>query len=111
MDMAVANRDIDRIDVFPEYGDRSFVGLVPYSIDGHSSLYSVATDDVNEDNRVDIVVVNNPKNTVDIFLEYRNGSFSDQMTHSTPDIDSIIIGNVNKDNRSDCMIVVDGEMT
>jgi hypothetical protein len=44
---------------------------------------SVAVGDFNNDYRLDIIVVNFDGSTVGLFIEYGDGSFSNQITYST----------------------------
>ena len=63
----------------------------------------VAIGDFNNDSLPDIVVANYDSSSVGIFLGYRNGTFSNQMTYSTGTDStpvSIAIGDFNNDSHT-----------
>ena len=112
LDLVVANFGTNNVGVFLGYGSGQFLSQTTYFTGIDSSPISVAVDDLNNDGLSDIGVANFHKNTVGIFLNYGNRTFSPQMIYSL-EIDayprSIIITDFNKDNLPD--IVVANELT
>jgi hypothetical protein len=83
MDISIANSGADNIGIFLGYGNLSFANQTIYSTGLHSSPYSIAVGDFNNDTQLDIVVANYGSDNVGIFLGYGNGSFKNQTTYST----------------------------
>jgi hypothetical protein len=107
LDIVVANFASDNLGVFLGYGDGTFSSQVIYSTGSGSGPHSVATGDVNNDSRLDIVVANFWTNNVGIFLGHGDGTFSNQTTYST-DYDSrpssVDVGDFNNDSRLDIIV-------
>jgi hypothetical protein len=85
----------------------SFTNEITYSTGLKSSPYSIAVGDFNNDSRLDIVVANYGSNSVDIFLGYGNGSFTNQTTYSlNSDSDpySVAVSDLNNDAILDIVV-------
>ncbi|CAF5054159.1 unnamed protein product [Rotaria sp. Silwood1] len=66
---------------------------------------SVALEDFNNDNQLDIVVANFWDKTVSILIGYGNGSFRDQRTYIVGvGPQSVAVGDFNSDNRMDIVV-------
>ncbi|CAF4121645.1 unnamed protein product [Rotaria sp. Silwood2] len=110
-DMIVANYGTNSIGIFLGHGDGCFqVQITIYT--GYDSLpHSIAVNDFNNDNHLDIAVANYGTHTIGIFLGYGNGSFESQTTyttsvHSNPS--SIATGDFNNDNHLDIVVANNG---
>ncbi|CAF1966243.1 unnamed protein product [Rotaria magnacalcarata] len=77
MDIIIANSGSDNIG----YNNFSFGNTTIYS--ASPKPVSIAADDFNNDNKLDIVVANYESESVDIFLGCNNDSFTNQMRYST----------------------------
>ncbi len=107
LDIIVANFGTANVGVFLGYGDDTFNSQVTYSTGSGSGPHSVATDDVNNDSRLDIVVANFWTNNVGIFIGHGDGTFANQTTYSTDynsRPSSVAVGDFNNDNRSDIIV-------
>ena len=77
------------------------------SISYSSQPRSIAIGDLNNDNRLDIVVANSGTNTIGIFISNIDGTFSNQNTYSTGLQSrpySIVINDFNNDNYLDIAV-------
>ncbi|CAF2715852.1 unnamed protein product [Rotaria sp. Silwood2] len=103
-DIISVNTGSDSIGIFLGYGNGSFAVMITYSTGDSSIPWAAAVGYINNDGRLDIVVVNYGTNSVGIFLGYGDGSFQNHVTYSTgyqsyPT--SVVIGDFNHDNQSD----------
>ncbi|CAF1422503.1 unnamed protein product, partial [Adineta steineri] len=60
--------------------------------------------DLNNDNRLDLVVTNSNRNYIAIFIQNNNGTFGQQTTYSTGvngHIDTVVVGDFNNDGQID----------
>lgn len=113
-DIAVTNLWTNNIGIFLGYGNGSFSSQIVYNTGYNSQPMSIASGDLNNDKRLDIVVANYWANSVGIFLGYGNGSFSKQITYyigngSAPSC--IALGDFNKDNYLDIAVANSGTNT
>jgi len=70
---------------------------------------SVATADLNADNKLDIIVANTGANNVGVLLNIGNGTFIPQVTYSTGSFPSFATGaDVNGDGKSDIIVANTG---
>ncbi|CAF0789803.1 unnamed protein product [Adineta ricciae] len=88
-------------------GYGTFTGESVYSTGNNSQPRSITTADVNNDQRLDIIVVNSGTNNIGIFLGSKNGTFSDQITysldvHAQPS--SVVILDINNDTYLDIAV-------
>ena len=107
LDIIVANEGSGSVGVFLNIGNGSFTSQAIYSTAYGSHSYSVATADVNSDNKPDIVVANYGTNNVGVLLNMGNGIFSVQTTYSTgPNSQpcSVITVDVNGDSKLDIIV-------
>jgi hypothetical protein len=107
MDIGVANSGTDSIGIFLGYGNISFTNQVTYSTSPHSSPYSIAVADLNNDTRLDIVVANYDSDNVGIFLGRDNGTFTNQTTYPTGWYSfpySVAVGDFNNDTVLDIVV-------
>ena len=89
--------------IYFNYNNSAFIGQI---IDlNHEGTSSVRIDDVNADNKLDIIVTNIRSNNIDIFFNLGNGKFSEQITYSTNlEPFSIAIMDIDNDNQRDIII-------
>ena len=82
-------------------GDATFGKQITYSTSSGANPQYVCTEDVNNDNRIDIIIADVGLDGVDVLLGYGNGSFSSMTSYSTG-IGSnpywIALGDLNDDN-------------
>ncbi|CAF1601455.1 unnamed protein product [Adineta ricciae] len=83
LDMVVANYWTNDILVFLRYTNQTFADQQRYSTGRSSGPTDVISADFDNDNHLDIAVANYGTNTMGIFLNYGNGTFSSQTTYST----------------------------
>lgn len=91
------------------YGNHTFSSVDQYSlgIDSHPSSITVV--DLNNDSKLDIVVVNSGFSTIVTFLGVGNGSFTPCSTHPIPFEPYIVdmaIEDMNNDGKSDLVLIV-----
>jgi hypothetical protein len=77
--------------VLLNYGNGSFKNSWIYRTD--ALPFTMIVTDFNTDNRLDILVTNSYKRTLEILLGYGNGSFTNQMTYS------MVVGDFNSDKK------------
>jgi hypothetical protein len=107
LDIALVCYSCSNISVLFGYGDGTFVNQTTYSTGFDSGPMWVSVGDLNNDNRLDIVVANSDINNVGIFLGYDNGTFVSQTTFETgrgsrPVVTNI--GDFNNDYRQDIVV-------
>src|SRR5262249_17354436 len=87
------------------YGNGNFSIVNTYSTGQDSGPFCVVIGDLNNDDRLDIVVSNLDAGSVGVLLGYGNGTFEDQMMFSTgnefANPSSVTLGDFNGDNRLD----------
>ncbi|CAF1053779.1 unnamed protein product [Adineta steineri] len=108
LDIVVTNSWTGNIGIFFGYGNGTFKPQITYSTGSNSQPYDVAIGDFNNDNRSDIAVANYQNNNVGIFLNYGDGSFSNQITYSTGSNSGprfIGVADFNNDSQPDIMVV------
>ena len=101
IDIVSVNSKSNSISVIMGYGNGSFAEQMIYSTGDDSSPYAVVSGDVNNDNRLDLVIANKGTNNIGIFYGYNYTSFQPQQTYSITDNSSprgIIVSDLNNDN-------------
>ncbi|CAF1402668.1 unnamed protein product, partial [Rotaria sordida] len=83
LDIVVANSGLSNVAVFLGKSNGTFSSPQYYSTGNNSRPYSVATGDLNNDNRLDIVVANSGSNNIGIFLGLEVITFTRKATYST----------------------------
>ncbi|CAF1240880.1 unnamed protein product [Rotaria sordida] len=78
LDLAVTIQERDEIEIFLGYGNGLFRNKTTYSTGLNSKPYSIAVEDLNNDDTIDIVVSNQDSRNVIIYFGYGNGTFSPQ---------------------------------
>ena len=107
LDIIVANEGSSSVGVFLNIGNGSFASQSIYSTAYGSHSHSVATADINSDNKPDIIVANYGTNNIGVLLNMGNGIFSRQTTYSTgsnSQPSSVITVDVNGDNKLDIVV-------
>jgi hypothetical protein len=106
-DIAAVSYDFNHVDIILNYRNYSFHNQITYTTNIPSHPKSVVIADLNNDKQLDIIVGNFGTNTVNIFLEYGNGTFSSQPIYSTlddPGISSVAVGDFNNDSQPDIVV-------
>ncbi|CAF1481013.1 unnamed protein product, partial [Adineta steineri] len=112
LDIAIAQYGTDNIGIFLGYRHPDATrqkAVIPGS-ELHPCLIALA--DVNNDNLLDIVAINVTARSINIFLGFDNGNFSNAIRSATGNgslIQSFSIGDFNNDNRLDIVAInIDG---
>jgi hypothetical protein len=114
LDIAVANYGTNNIMILLGSGYGTISSEIIYSTGTNSQPCWIAIDDLNNDNRLDIVVANSGNDNVGILFGYGNGTFSSQITYSTgvkSQPSSVIIDDFNNDTRLDIAVANHGGNT
>ncbi|CAF1210047.1 unnamed protein product [Adineta ricciae] len=88
-------------------GTGNFTLLETYALETLADLYGPVMGDLNDDERIDIVICNYFTDTVIVFLGYGNGSFRDHTLYLVGyrfGPGSIVIGDFNNDSRLDIAV-------
>ena len=88
-----------------------FLSQTTYPTGGSSNPRGVAVNDVNGDNKPDIVVADNGADTVGVFLNRGNGTFLAQTSYTTGSGSSpygVALSDVNGDSKLDIVVANDG---
>ena len=107
LDIAVTNNLANNIVIFLAYGTDTFAGMTTYSTGDGSQPHSVATGDLNNDGRSDIIVANYGTDNVGVFLGHTNGIFDTMIIHSTGNGSapySVAVDDFNKDHNLDIVV-------
>jgi hypothetical protein len=107
-DIVSANSKMNSISVIMGYGNGSFAEQIIYPIGDKSSPFGVVAGDINNDNRLDLVVVNKGTDSIGILFGYDYTSFQSQQTYSniynlSPR--AVVVNDFNKDNILDIAAV------
>jgi hypothetical protein len=107
VDIAVVNYGTNNIGVFLQDRNESFANQTTFSTGYDSDPCSLTVADLNNDNKLDIVVANYGTNNVGVLLGHGNGTFQIQIifttgTNSYPY--SIAIDNLNSDTYLDIVV-------
>jgi hypothetical protein len=111
LDIVVVNYGTNNVGVFLQDTNGSFANQTTFSTDYDSNSYSLAVGDINNDNKLDIVVANYGTNNVGVFLGHGNGTFQIQIIFTTGVNShpySIAIGNLNNDTYLDIVVACSG---
>ena len=106
-DLVVANHGRNNIGILYGYNYATFVLHRTYSTGYRSLPGSVSVSDMNNDNRLDIVVTNELLNNIVMFLGDENGSFTNQITYSTGDDShprAMVVADMNNDTWLDIIV-------
>ncbi len=111
IDIAVVNYGTNNIGVFLQGTNGSFANQTTFSTAYDSDPYSLAVGDLNNDNKLDIIVANYGTNNVGVSLGHGNGTFAIQIIF-TIDINShpysVAIGHLNNDTYLDIVVACYG---
>ena len=111
LDIAVANRGTNEIDIALGHGNGTFTTSAIYSTGHRSSPTSIAVGDFNHDTKLDLVVANYGTGRIAMLLGHGDGTFAAQMTHplgskSRPQF--LTTGYIDSDEHLD-IVIVDSE--
>ncbi|CAF4123640.1 unnamed protein product [Rotaria sp. Silwood2] len=105
LDVAVANHGSNNVDIFLGDGMGRFVRQINYGDSFDQVPSVVATGDLNNDGRSEIIVAYNDNDNVYIHVPYDTSSFTNQMTYSTGSYPySVAVGDFNNDARLDIVV-------
>ena len=111
IDIAIVNNGTNIISILLGYGNGSFQHQTNYSTGYDSLPSSLAVGDFNNDTYLDIVVANSGTNNIGIFLNYGNGTFTNQHIYTTTLNSkplSVAVGDLNNDNILDIVVANNG---
>jgi hypothetical protein len=107
LDIVVCNANADNVGILLHYNTGALAKEISFAPGDGSRLRSLAVDDFNNDNQLDLVVVKYGTNNVGVLLGYGNGSFEQQIllnTSANSHPYSIAIGDYNKDAQLDIAV-------
>jgi len=107
LDITVANTETNNIGVFLGYGSEPFAGVIPYTTGDGSQPHTVASDDLNNDGWLDIIVANYGTDNVGVLLGGRNAIFNPIITYPTGDGSapySVAVADFNNDTYLDIAV-------
>jgi hypothetical protein len=107
-DIIISNSVKNNIAILLSTDYDTFNTPLTYSTGSKSNPNFVTTDDLDGDNRPDIIVANIDASNIGIFLNTGNGTFNDQVTYSTgfsSRPDSLTTADVNGDNKPDIIVM------
>lgn len=113
IDIVVANSGSNTIGVFLGYGNGSFTDQIIYYTSNNSNPQFVTVADLNNDSWMDVIVANRQTMNIDLFLGLGNGLLSAPKSFSTNSIyypSSVIVLDLNRDNRLDMLVVDSGNI-
>ncbi|CAF0779959.1 unnamed protein product [Adineta steineri] len=111
LDIAIANYGLNNVGVLLGHTNGTFPLQTVFSTGDLSFPTSVAVDDLNNDNELDIIVANSATENVGILFGYGNGSFTNLNMYSTgvgsiPE--AVITGDFNNDKKLDIAVIDSG---
>ncbi|CAF3764261.1 unnamed protein product [Adineta steineri] len=111
LDIAIANYDLNNVGVLLGYTNETFPLQTIFSTGDLSFPTSIAVDDLNNDNELDIIVANSATENVGILYGYGNGSFASFNMYSIgvgsiPQ--AVTIGDFNNDKKLDIAVIDSG---
>ena len=107
LDIVVADWFTENVSVLLQYNRGALKHEMSYASGGGSRLTCFVVNDINNDNRQDMVVANYATNNIGIFVGYGNGSFQSQTminsdSYSQPS--SVTVADFNNDSQVDIAI-------
>ena len=84
-DIINVNTNLNSISLIEGYGDGTFGEQVKYSTGTKSSPYFIASQDLNNDSRIDLVIANEGGDNIGIYYGFNFNSFQDQMIYQPAD--------------------------
>ena len=106
-DIVFANRLEHSVGILINQGNGIFFYHSNYSTQSNSYPQHVEVVDVNNDERLDLVVANTGRSNFGVFLNMGNGSFYPQVIYSTGDESypsSLVVADLNNDTKPDVII-------
>ena len=104
LDLAVINSGTDNVGIFLGYGNGSFREQITFSTGNHSRPLALVVSDIDNDNRLDIVVANSNIESLGILYGYGNGTFATVVPYFTGVLSYprwIIVNDFNNDGHPD----------
>ncbi|CAF1663691.1 unnamed protein product, partial [Adineta ricciae] len=83
LDIVVANNYANQVAILFGYNNGSFILTKAYSTGYNSGPWSVTISDINNDQRLDIIVANSQSDSIAVLIGYGNGNFSWTRSYST----------------------------
>ncbi|UJR11996.1 hypothetical protein I4U23_016174 [Adineta vaga] len=111
MDISTVNYDYNYVDIVLTYRNYSFLNQITYGITGiNPNPKSITVIDLNNDNRLDVIVANYNTSEMSVFLGINNGTFSIPTSFSTGSdtgLCAIVLGDFNNDKLIDIVVAND----
>jgi hypothetical protein len=111
LDLVIANSVYYYIMIYMGYGNGSLSKPTIYSTGSHSNPQVVVVSDINNDNKLDIIVANKDSHNIVVFLGHGNGTFGNRITYNMElscDPQSMVAHDFNNDNKMD---IIFGDFT
>ncbi|CAF1255225.1 unnamed protein product, partial [Adineta ricciae] len=103
-DIIVTESGLGLVNLLVRYIGAEFQTELTYTTGSGTRPYGVAVYDLNNDNRLDIVVANSATDSAGVFLGHGDGTFEPQMMFNVGENthpQSVFVGDLDKDNRTD----------
>jgi hypothetical protein len=110
VDMITIDSEHDRISMIMGYGNSSFAVQKLYPVDQGSHPSAVLLDDLNHDNRSDVVIVNAGTDSISILIGYDYASFENRGTYRSTNNappQAVVTSDFNNDNYLDIALAFD----
>ena len=107
LDIAITNSNTSNVGIFLGHENGTFRNMMTYSTGSKSRPQFIVVTDLNNDTKLDIIVIDSGNNNVIVLRGDGYGNFSIITTHSTgynSDPSSIAIGDFDNDNKPDIVI-------
>ncbi|CAF0849676.1 unnamed protein product [Adineta ricciae] len=114
LDLIVVNYASNYVDIFLANNNGTFYKYMTYSTGSNSAPNSITIADLNGDNLLDMVTANYGTNNVGIFIGYKDGTFSNQITYSTDSYSTpryVAVDDLNNDTYPDLAVANYGTST
>jgi hypothetical protein len=111
LDIVSVNSKMNSISVIMGYGNGSFAEQIMYSTGSSSYPYAVASGDLNNDTRLDLVIANEGTDSIGIFSGFDYATFQNQVNYSNNNTLTplgIIVGDFNNDGYLDIAATFSG---
>ena len=110
-DIAVTDIDSNSVFVFLGYGNGTFAKPISHDGKADSSLNAILACDLDNDNQRDIVLANSATDDISVLMGHYRMTYQNSTVYSTGSASQpifIVIGNLNRDNRTDMVVVNSG---
>ena len=107
LDIITGNVGTESISILLGDANQTFATKIIHSIEPNSTPSAIIVNDINNDDRLDVVMADDTRNNIGVFLGLGNGSLSFVATYSTgigSQPNSIVVGDLNNDRYSDIVV-------